>query len=84
MLKGEIIAGGKGKLKAWISSCIRKPAEQRPFGHEINTPLLDVDLTEKPAPLKFETRLEAYQQGYIYFQATDAVIESVSASLTRE
>ncbi|MFA6929285.1 MAG: DUF4838 domain-containing protein [Lentisphaeria bacterium] len=83
-LKGEIMVSGKGTISAWISTCIRKPDDQRPFGHEIKTTLLEAPLPESPAALKFETQLEPYQQGYIYFQATDAKIESISASLIRK
>ena len=70
LITGIVTASGKGQLKAWASTCIRKPDEgKRGFGHEIRHELGAWELTERPEPLPFTLELAPYETGYLYVGA---------------
>lgn len=81
LITGTVFASGNGLLKAWVSSCVRKPGDRtRGFGHEIRHEAGSwklKDLTE-PHPFKFE--LSPYETGFFYLSVSGtALIECVSA-----
>ncbi|MFA7096390.1 MAG: DUF4838 domain-containing protein [Gammaproteobacteria bacterium] len=83
-LIGTAHASGSGKLDAWISSCIRKPGDDKlGFGHEIRHVAGSWTLQEKSSALTFTVDLAPYEAGYLYLGASDnALIESVAVTHT--
>ena len=82
VIRGEVTASGKGQMKITVSSCIRKPDDKRGFGHENRRVVLDAALKEEPAAYPFRFEFAPYENGYLYINAPDAKIDSVSASMT--
>ncbi|OQA80653.1 MAG: hypothetical protein BWY31_03961 [Lentisphaerae bacterium ADurb.Bin242] len=79
-LKGEITVSGEGKLKIYLSGCIRKPGDKRGFGNELKPVLGEFVLSEKAAVFPFEYEAEPYSQYYLEFKQTGgkALIEKIS------
>jgi len=83
LISGTLMVSGKGRLKAWVSSCIRKPDDKRGFGHEIRHELGSWELTEKPEPKSFKLELAPYETGYLYVGVSgQALIDCISATRT--
>jgi hypothetical protein len=81
-LAGEITVSGKGKIKIWLSTCIRNPKgklKTGPFTHSIKKEIGTFKLTEKPSTYAFSGNLAPYENGYIYISVQgEALIDSLS------
>lgn len=81
-IKGEITAMGSGELRIAFSTCVRKPGDKKPFGHEKRTDAVKIKLTDKMTAYPFQYEVAPYEQGYFYIYATNATIGKVVMNVT--
>ena len=58
LINGEVVASGKGQLKLWASTCVRKPDDKRGFGARAPARARDFRLGGEAGAAAFQVRAD--------------------------
>ena len=78
-VKAVSAAGKKGSIRPYLSLCVRKPGDRGGFRHDIKKYGKKLQVTGS-ALYNFTFELAPYENGYIYLDGQNIVVESISAA----
>ena len=82
-LSGSLTASGKGVLTVYLSGCIRKKGDKRPFGHEIKLTPGKFKLSDTPQSFPISVELPANSRFYFYVRVDGGQAKVSNMTLSR-
>ncbi|MBO5761343.1 MAG: DUF4838 domain-containing protein [Lentisphaeria bacterium] len=82
-LSGSLTASGKGVLTVYLSGCIRKKGDKRPFGHEIKLTPGKFKLSDTPQSFPIAVELPANSRFYFYVRVDGGQAKVSNMTLSR-